>query len=252
MKMEFKCGDPAALAGYLYDECDAAERAAIEAHLATCANCAAELAALGATRTALAAWRPPDVELGFRITSDREAVAAGTNTVLRPKQWWQRPLPAWAQAAAAVLIFTAGALMGMRTSQSVAPLQPTSIATAPAGVSSADLAAVEQRLRKEMVSLRSSSVPQTVQTVQTSTNEEALVRRVNALLAESERRQQRELALRLTQVLRDVDSQRTMDLSRIERTFGQMEGVTRPELAEQRQMLNYLIQRTTLQQRAPQ
>jgi hypothetical protein len=54
----------------------------------------------------------------------------------------------------------------------------------------------------------------------------------------------------LTQVIRDVDSQRRVDLSRIEQTFGQMEGFTRPELADQRQMLNFLIQRTGA--RAPQ
>jgi hypothetical protein len=33
----------------------------------------------------------------------------------------------------------------------------------------------------------------------------------------------------------------------IEQTFGQMEGYTRPELANQRQMINYLIQRTGAQ-----
>ena len=41
-----------------------------------------------------------------------------------------------------------------------------------------------------------------------------------------------------------------MDLTRIEQTFGQMEGFTRPELADQRQMINYLFQRTGA--RAPQ
>jgi hypothetical protein len=70
---------------------------------------------------------------------------------------------------------------------------------------------------------------------------------VRTLLAESEERQQRELALRLTQTLRDVDAQRRTDLMRIEQTFGQMEGSTRPELANQRQMINYLIQRTGAQ-----
>jgi hypothetical protein len=245
MTMDFRCGDPAALAGYLYDECSGDERAAIEAHLATCSACATELAALGATRTALASWRPPDVDLGFRITSEREAPAVAT--VLRPQVWWQRPLPGWAQAAAAVLIFAAGAITGVRTGQTPSPAPTTAAVATPATVSAADLAALERRLRTEMTALRTASAPQTVQA---STTDPALVRRVNELVAESERRQQRELAFRLAQVMRDIDSQRAMDLSRIERTFGQMEGVTRPELAEQRQMINYLIQRTGLQQRA--
>jgi hypothetical protein len=249
MTMDFRCGDPAALAGYLYDECSGAERATIEAHLANCPRCGAELAALGATRTALASWRPPDVELGFRITSDRETRPGAT--VLHPKQWWQRPLPAWAQAAAAVLIFAAGAMMGVRTGQTpdASPVPTTATAAAPGTVSAADLAALERRLRTEMTAMRTTSTPQTAQA---TTSDPALVRRVNELVAESERRQQRELAFRLAQVMRDIDSQRAMDLTRIERTFGQMEGVTRPELAEQRQMINYLIQRTGLQQRAPQ
>ena len=68
-----------------------------------------------------------------------------------------------------------------------------------------------------------------------------ILQRIRRLLAESEARQERELAMRLSQVLQEVESQRRVDLARIERTFGQMEGVTRPELAEQRQMLNYLI-----------
>jgi putative zinc finger protein len=249
MTMDFKCGDPAALAGYLYDECGTDERAAIAAHLATCPRCASELAALNATRMALASWRPPDVELGFRITSERETPPAAT--VLRPKAWWQRPLPAWAQAAAALLIFTAGAMTGMRTGPGPSPSPEPTTATvaAPANVSAADLAALERRLRTEMTAMRTASAPQTVHA---SANDQSLVRRVNELLAESEKRQQRELAFRVAQVMRDVDSQRAMDLSRIERTFGQMEGVTRPELAEQRQMINYLIQRTSVQQRAPQ
>ena len=258
MSVEFTCGDPAGLAGYLYDECDAAERAAVAAHLAACPSCAAELTALGATRTALASWTPPDAALGFRITSseadaERPVNEAELNNVLRPAQWWRRPMPAWAQVAAAIVIFAGGAVLGMRTSDRSPG--PPAVATAPraasnstASVSASDLAAVEQRLRAEMSALR--NVGTSREGPQIPSNEAAVLQRVRALLAESEERQQRELAFRLTQVMRDVESQRRMDLSRIEQTFGQMEGFTRPELADQRQMINYLIQRTGA--RAPQ
>lgn len=259
MKVEFKCGDPAALAGYLYDECDAAERAAVEAHLAVCASCAAELGALGATRTALASWRPPDAQLGFRIMRDADA-----SNVIHPPQfssqpWWQRPMPAWAQAAAAILIFAAGTGLGVRTASHAPPTADARVQPSPAAstISAQDLAALEQRLRSEMQALRASGAAQPVRAtaddaaVKEAAVRDAVMERVARLVAESEERQERELALRLTQVLRDVDSQRRMDLSRIERTFGQMEGLTRPELADQRQMINYLIQRTGAQ-RAPQ
>jgi len=260
MSVEFTCGDPAVLAGYLYDECDAAERAAVDAHLAVCPSCAEELTALGATRTALASWTPPDAALGFRITSSHDE-SDGSSGVIRPARWWHRPMPAWAQVAAAILIFVVGAVLGMRTGgpsslssrdssrDDVANVTPAGAASASgtASVSASDLAALERKLRAEMSAMRNATA---TQGPQIPSNEAAVLQRVRALLAESEERQQRELALRLTQVMRDVDSQRRMDLTRIEQTFGQMEGFTRPELADQRQMINFLIQRTGA--RAPQ
>lgn len=101
------CGDPTALVSYLYDEGTPDERAAIAAHLAVCTACAAEIEALGAARRMLPAWTPPAAALGFQIGS-RDASAR----LLRPSRWWQRPLPAWAQAAAAVAIFVAGVSAG--------------------------------------------------------------------------------------------------------------------------------------------
>ena len=67
----FQCGDNTALVGYLYDECEPAERQAIDAHVAVCAACAAELAALGSTRLHLASWTPPEAELGFQVVRAR-------------------------------------------------------------------------------------------------------------------------------------------------------------------------------------
>jgi hypothetical protein len=42
-------------------------------------------------------------------------------------------------------------------------------------------------------------------------------------------------------MVRDFGAQRNEDLSRIERTFGQMDGTTGVEVAQQRQMINYLM-----------
>jgi len=47
--------------------------------------------------------------------------------------------------------------------------------------------------------------------------------------------------LRTAQVMRDVESQRQVDLAQIQNSFGQIEGLTGAEVREQRQMLNYLI-----------
>ena len=72
--------------------------------------------------------------------------------------------------------------------------------------------------------------------------------RVRALIAESEQRQQRELALRTAELVGDFDSQRQFDLAQIQRNFGQIEGLTGAEVREQREMLNYLM-RVSQQQR---
>ena len=246
MSVDFTCGSEqaqAALAAYLYGESDAAERAAVEAHLAICAACASELASLGATRSALASWAPPETELGFRIVSDRAAHATPA-TVLRPARWWQRPLPAWAQAAAAIVIFAAGAVLGMRAGTADTVVTPAPVvasapqaAPTPSTVSAQDLAALEQRLRREMSALRTAS---TAHPGPAGASDEQILGRVRALLEESERRQEQQMAVRLSQVLRDVDVQRRMDLARIEQTFGRMEGLTGAELLQQREAINYL------------
>ena len=68
-----------------------------------------------------------------------------------------------------------------------------------------------------------------------------MLRQLRALIEESERRQQRELALRLTDVVRDFDAQRRADLVRIEQNMGQIEGLTGAEALRQRQLLDYLV-----------
>src|SRR5690606_12865059 len=48
------------MVGYLYGELAPGERRAFEAHLADCAPCRDEVAALRATRDDLLAWAPPE------------------------------------------------------------------------------------------------------------------------------------------------------------------------------------------------
>ena len=236
MSETFTCGDNSGLVSYLYDECTPAERRAIGAHVAICSACAEELIALGATREHLAMWTPPDVQLGFRIVSDTPK-----SNVLRPASWWRQPMPAWAQAAAGFLIFatgmTVGALRGVMPSgdraATASAAQPINVARA-TPVTRADLAALEGRLRSEL------SHP-TASNVAASPSDARILERVGVMIDESEQRQRRELALRTAELVRDFDAQRNVDLARIERTIGQMDGTTGAEVAQQRQMLNYLM-----------
>jgi hypothetical protein len=154
-------------------------------------------------------------------------------------------MPAWAQAAAAIVIFMVGGLLGMRSSGTEAgrapavALAPAPAAATPTMVSMQDLTALEQRLRREMSQVRAASTP--AQPMQVSVSDAQLLQRVRGMLDESERQQQRAFELRLSQVLRDVDVQRRVDLARIEQTFGQMEGLTGAEVQDQRKAINYLM-----------
>ena len=151
------CGNHEALIGYLYDECEPAEREAVAAHVALCASCAEEIQALGDTRAHMVSWTPPALPLGFQITRT-ESDTPGK--VLRPAAWWGRPLPAWAQAAAAVVIFAAGMSVNLERSGGGAPApvvaqapsaESTPVAETPAAdditVTRAEFARLEQRLR---------------------------------------------------------------------------------------------------------
>jgi hypothetical protein len=128
------CGNHEALIGYLYDECDPAQRDAVAAHVASCALCTEEIQVLRDTRAHLGAWSPPALPLGFQLTrTESETFAGRDSRTAQRDSWWSRPLPAWAQAAAAVAIFAAGmGANGLRSRPDDAPAPVVARAPAPA------------------------------------------------------------------------------------------------------------------------
>ena len=241
------CGDPAALVGYLYGECSPDERAALTAHLATCEPCRTDVDALRETREALTAWTAPDDAPGVRV-----AVEPPHTT--RSGGWGWSAVPVWAQAAAAVFIFACGAagaaVMNLDVRYDATGLTVrTGWGASPAAAPVPDAAAIDERIRAVLrqapaeapLSVRAVSASPAAATGAQSATAEDLLRRVEQMLAASESRQQRELALRVSQVLRDVDSQHRSDMARIERTVSPVAGLTAEEIQEQRQMLNYLM-----------
>jgi hypothetical protein len=187
----------------------------------------------------LADWTPPPVKLGFRVVQDAP--------------WWKPSgrFPVWAQAAAAVMFFAAGMALsqvdvryreGELTvrSRSAAPVaaaveapmavsttaRQNDIALAPQASNNAELNALEQQLRSDL-SGRSDA--------------NDILRRVRAMIDQSEARQQRELALRMADVIRDFDAQRRADLLQVQQNFGQLEGQTGQEVAHLRELTNYLV-----------
>ena len=265
------CGYPgdreAALVAYLYDETTPEERAAFDAHLASCAQCRTELAAFAGVRQQLAHWSPPT------FVAPSHAAAAFPAAPTRRRFSW-REMPAWTQVAAAMLVlgvsagianlevhYDAQAGLDIRTGwqrapqnsanalnplNSLNPLNPVNSVN-PVNPSSApwraDLTALEQQLRREMHAAPAADSPTLVRA--SSSNDVELNRRFKALVDESEKRQQRELALRVTALMQDLNAQRQTDLRKIDQTLGLIQDRTGVEVLRNRQMIDYYLQRVS-------
>ncbi len=245
------------LIAYLYDDIDPIERAAFDAHLASCGRCRADLAGLRGVRADLAQWAPP--EAAFAVASRKSQVFSQSSvTSLQPPatRWW-REIPAWAQVAAALLFLGVSAGLAnldvrydhdgltARTGWSKRAEAVPDISTAKTAAPwRADLTALEQQLRTEFHAsvVSAAPAPAVAARYAASTAGDAdLIRRVRALLDESERRQQRAFSLRLAEALRDVSAQRRADLVRIDQNLGLIQNNTGIEVAKQREMINYLV-----------
>jgi len=255
------------LVAFLYDDVagEPAGRALFEIHLETCARCQNEIAALRSVRTQLAHWSPP--EPSFLVTSRQSAVASPQLPVGGQASWW-REIPVWAQVAAALLFLGVSAGLAnldvrydqngfsVRTgwlktaSQPGPPLLAPSALIAPAAVARsggpaepwrADLAALERQLKAELRAVQVSAATSAAhpQPVRATTDADVL-RRVRALLDESDKRQQRELALRVAEVMRDVNLQRQADLVKIDRTLGAVQNNLGVEVLKNRQKMNQM------------
>lgn len=164
------CGNHELLVAYLYDECEPAARQSMAAHVAVCASCAEELQALRGARVHLGAWSPPALPLGFQLA--RSGSEQPSNVVPfgpgRGSQseggWWRQPLPAWAQAAAAAVIFAAGMSLGTVRSAD-APAAPAPVAANPPAVVDSRVANLASRDDLRRLEARLQSVESAAQRV---------------------------------------------------------------------------------------
>jgi hypothetical protein len=237
--------DKELLVGYLYDEIDRAERRTLEMHLAACADCRDELAALRGTRRHLAAWAPPESQLDFQIVSGAAQPA---------KTWRSYRSPVWGLAAAAVLVLAAAAAIAnvevrygadgltVRTGWArTAPAAPSQVtepaAVAAPAITSAEWSATVAALDRRLQELESSQPPAGTVTQASAAgprvSDAEVLRRVRELLAQSETRQNRELALRIRQLATEFDAQRRVDLATIQQG---LQGATAAEAATHRQL----------------
>jgi hypothetical protein len=247
----------AAIVAFLYDEPDAspAERAGFEAHLLTCVRCQADVASLRDVRVQLGRWSPPEP------TFSTGNPQFNPESAIHNPHWWS-VVPVWAQMAAALLFLGVSASIAnlnvqygsltIRTGWS--PRQATPGTAAATGTTArqaadpakdapwrADIAALEQQLKSE-IRAASSSAPQAppVRTVSVSASDAEISRRVRALVEESEKRQQTELALRLAELARDVTAQRQADMVRFEHKLGLVQNNVGIEVLKTREKMNQM------------
>jgi anti-sigma factor RsiW len=209
-----------ALLDYLYDEGDPAERLAIAKHLQECVTCSVAVLELRTVRGMLAEWKPPPAHGSVTLPVPEP----------KPRRWAETmSYRSWAQIAAGVLLFVSGMAVSqlhvsyadgtltVRTREASPAVDPpvpagraASIHLPAAPVVAADARAASDAAQREAM--------------------EDLLQRVRAMIDQSESRQQRELALRLSQVAGEVDAQHQADLLRIQQDFGR-----------QQEMMEYLV-----------
>jgi hypothetical protein len=243
-----------ALMACLYDDgSDAPERAVFAAHLAACERCRDELASLRGVRAELSHWAPPEPAFSLSIDNSPSAIR-NPQSAMAPSAWW-RQMPAWAQVAAALLFLGVSAAMAnldvrydanglrvrtgwMKPDQSTAAVAANATPAAATAPWQADLAALERQLRTELhaVQVTAASTP----APRAATPDADLVRRVRALVDDSEKRQQRELALRIAEAMRDLSAQRRADLVNIDRMLGFVQNKVGVEVMKDRQRLDLL------------
>ena len=249
------------LVAYLYDDIEPRAREAFEAHVPDCLTCRTELDALSDVRVGLAAWAPPDVLDGIGGTAPRSTLRIVNPELPRVSTGFRTfaAAPVWLQAAAAMLVVAASLGLAnlnltyspsaglsvstgwMRPAPAVTPVPaPVVTAAAPApGPWQADLTVLEQKVM--------AGVKAQLAATQAPDDDAALLARVRNIVQESERRQQRELALRVAEVARESQVQRQADLVKIDRNLGLIQRSTGVEVMRTQQQLNTLAQRVSQQ-----
>jgi hypothetical protein len=188
------------------------------------------------------------------------------------RAWWR---PAAGFAAAAVLVLAAAASLAhvevhrgpdgvtVRTGWASSPAPAVAEATAArrdsgtapkvqlAAASPADtalLAELDRRLRALESSTRDSGV-RNASAVTARASDDDLVKRMRELLAQSETRQQGQLALRIAQVLHDVEAQRIADLTMIQQGLRGVEASVTAEAVGHRELTRYILASATQTQK---
>jgi anti-sigma factor RsiW len=196
----------------LYGEADAAARARVEAHLAGCAACRAEMAALGAVRRDLRAWTLPSARPSF---TPRGVV-----------------LPRWL-AAAALLFVGFGATLGVA---GYASLRGALVAQ------EARAAAIERQHREVSAALAASLEHRPINPLDSAALLAGLDARIDERLRASEARQGERLDTRLAGWEERVDAQRRVDMARVAASLSYLDGRHGRQLERTNELMGYVLE----------
>lgn len=208
----------------LYDEADSATVARFEEHILDCGSCREEIEAFRSVRRDLHAWRLPD----------------GTWLVARR---WFRPALRGLAAAAGLGLVTLGALAVTGSevrwdgAQLVVRFGPGAAAVpSRSGPSSPSIAEMEARLARLEARTQGPSLAEATEP------SEALLRRVEYLIHESEARQAMLLNASLSDFAERNEAQRRYDLARVSAGLSYLDGKTGQDVARTNQLMNYVLQ----------
>jgi hypothetical protein len=256
------CPDGTALVSLLYEDFEPDARPTrdeVVRHLRQCTRCSEEFEALGGVREQLAAWTDPAAVPGFEVVPTR-AVAHGWRDWVRAPASRGRPWGVLPLAAAATIVlgaslglarldirYDAGGLQvrtGWGHPDDARAAQPllTPVSATPRELEAVKqaLAALDGKLASfEATASRSAAAP-VAASAPAPASDTALLRRIQALIEESEVRQQQNLQLRIGEIARDFELQRRADLVQIEQGFGRID-------SQRQQMLNMMRQVSTTQ-----
>ena len=235
------------LVAYLYGDVENVDRVAYEAHVAGCEQCRTELAEFRGVRSTLAQWSAPESGRASRQSA----------VVAQQSRWWQS-VPAWAHAAAAMLVLGASLAIAnldvrydranglvVRTGWSKPAVRTVAVTPPESNAAPwrADLAALQNQMRDEIRAQSAALATVPVAAPAATITDAELRRRVGLLLDESQAQQKKDFALQLVQLQQDVYAQRQADLSRLYQQIGLVQNTTHNELASQRQVLNMAVSR---------
>ncbi len=244
------------LVAFLYEDLNDMDRAKVEMHLRACEACRDELAALRSVRIDLATWAPALPDFGFRIVRDVKPAAKGSW-----RAWWT---PAAGLAAAATLVLAAALSLahveirsgpdGVTVRTGVSASASAAFDASAAGLRAVPardvylpndenidaLGGIVQRIDALEAAIRQGPQTRNAEMLSARASDEELIKRVRDMLAQSETREQGEVAVRLAQVIRDFDNQRRADLGTIQARFAQLDNSMTKEASLHADLVNYV------------